>query len=163
MEIKLKKYQKNNFKDLDYCMVQLQGFLENIDPLKRLRRSRDYSPEYANNIISKIKKNNGIIFLAFDNKKIVGCIVGIIEKQSKKNLLECVPTKAGRILELFVADGYRNYGIGKKLIKKLENYLRKKKCDVIRVEVFEPNKKAHYFYNGLGFRDRVIDLIKLLK
>ena len=146
MKIKFKEYQKNDFKDLDRCMIQLQDFLVKMDPLKRLRRSSKYSPQYANNILEKVTKYDGVIFLVYDDKKIVGCIVGIIEKQSEKNLLECVPTRAGRIVELFVSSKYRSLGIGKKLMSKIEAYMRKKKCDVIRVEVFEPNKAAHNFY-----------------
>lgn len=163
MKIKLRKYQKNDFKDLDQCMVQLQDFLVKLDSLKRLRRSPKYSPHYSLNIIKKIEKYNGIIFLAYDDKKIVGCIVGTVEVQSKKNLLECVPTRAGRIVELFVSSKYRSLGIGKKLMSKIENYFRKKKCDIIRMEVFEPNKVAHNFYKKLHYQDRVIDMIKLLK
>jgi len=144
-------------------MVQLQDFIVRLDPLKRLRRSSKYSPQYSRNIIEKITKYNGIIFLAYDDKKNVGCIVGIIEKQSEKNLLECIPTRAGRIVELFVSDTHRNLGIGKQLMEKMENYMRKKKCDVMRVKVFEPNKAAHNFYKNLKYQDRVTDMIKILK
>src|SRR3989338_7083150 len=114
MKIKFKEYQKNDFKDLDRCMIQLQDFLLKIDPLKRLRRASKYSPQYTQNVLEKVTKYDGIIFLVYDDKKIVGCIVGIVEKQSEKNLLECVLTRAGRIVELFVSSQYRNLGIGKK-------------------------------------------------
>lgn len=163
MKIKFKEYQKNDFKDLDHCMVQLQNFLVKMDPLKRLRRGQKYSPQYSQNILEKVTKYDGVIFLVYDDKKIVGCIVGIIEKQSAKNLLECIPTQAGRIVELFVSSKYRSLGIGKQLMSKMENYMRKKRCDVIRVEVFEPNKSAHNFYRKFDFQDRVIDMIKILK
>jgi hypothetical protein len=53
-------------------------------------------------------KYDGAIFLVYDDKKIAGCIVGIIEVQSEKNLLECIPTRAGRVVELFVSNKYRN-------------------------------------------------------
>lgn len=162
MKITRKKYQKNYFKDLDYCMLELLDFIIKIDPLKRLHRARKYSPEYTENIVKKVKKYNGAIFLAYDNKKIAGCIVGIIEKQSPENLLGCIPTKAGRILELFVEKKYRGSGIGKMLMGKMEKYMKSKKCDVMRVEVFDPNTTAHRFYKKLQFNDRVIDMIKLL-
>ena len=163
MKIKFKEYQKNDFKDLDHCMIQLQDFIVKIDPLKRLRRAARYSPQYANNVLEKVTKYDGVIFLVYDDKKIVGCIAGIIEKQSKENLLECVPTRAGRVVELFVSSKYRSLGIGKKLMSKLESYMRKKKCDLIRAEVFEPNNAAHNFYKKFDYQDRAIDMIKLLK
>ena len=86
-----------------------------------------------------------------------------IETQSKNNLFECVPTKSGRILELFILDSYRGLRLGKKLMQQMENYFKKNNCDIVRVEVFVPNKNAHNFYEKLDYSDRVIDMIKLLK
>jgi len=163
MHLTLKKYQKTNFKDFDKCMVGLQEFLVKIDPLKRTRKGPKYSPKYALNLVEEIKKYNGTIFLAYDDKKVVACIAGIMEKQSKNNLLECVPTRAGRILELFVEKDYRSHGIGQKLMEKMENYFQKKHCNLIRIEVFEPNKIAHNFYKKLDYGDRIVDMIKILK
>lgn len=163
MKIKFKKYRKNDFKEFDHCMVQLQDFLVKMDPLKRLRRASNYSPQYAKNAIEKMAKYDGVIFLAYDGKEIAGCIAGIIEKQSERNLIECVPTKAGRIAELFVSEAYRGLGIGKQLMKKMEDYMRKKNCNAVRIEVFEPNKTARNFYKKLNYQDRTVDMIKLLK
>lgn len=163
MEIIFTYYNESNFKDLEECMEKLQDFLVNIDSLKRLRRLPAYGKNYTKNLVKKIFKKDGLIILAYNKEEIVGCIAGIIEKQSKDNLLECIPTKQGRVLELFVFDGYRGLKFGKKLMQKLEDYFKKNKCDTIRVEVFEPNKNTHQFYQKLDYHDRVIDMIKLLK
>ncbi len=144
-------------------MEKLQDFLGDIDPLKRLRRLPAYSANYTKNLIKKIFKQDGLIILAYDKEKIVGCIAGIIEKQSKDNLFECIPTKPGRILELFVFEGYRGLKLGKKLMRKMEDHFKKSKCDIVRVEVFVPNKNARHFYQKLDYSDRVIDMVKLLK
>jgi len=101
--------------------------------------------------------------LAFDQDKIIGCIAGIIDKQSKDGRLECVPTKSGRILELFIFEDYRGLDLGKKLMETIENYFKKHNCNIIRVEVFTPNENAHYFYKKLNYFDRVSDMIKILK
>lgn len=126
MEIIFKQYTKSNFKDLEKCMEKLQDFLIDIDPLKRLRRLPAYSKNYTKNLIEKISKQEGMIILAYDKEKIVGCIAGTIEKQSKDNLLECIPTKPGRILELFVLDSYRGIRLGKQLMQQIENYFKVK-------------------------------------
>jgi ribosomal protein S18 acetylase RimI-like enzyme len=163
MKITFKLYNKFYFKDLEICMKELQDFIVNIDPLERLRRLPRYGKNYTRNLIKKILKQNGLIILMYDEEKIVGCIAGIIEKQSKDNLLECIPTKAGRILELFVLNSYRGLRLGKRLMQKMEDYFKKNKCDIVRVEVFVPNKDAHYFYQHLDYSDRVVDMIKRLK
>lgn len=162
MSIVIKKFQKRYFNDFDQCMIQLQDFLIVLDPLHRLRRTSDFSPGYAKSMIQKVEKHDGVIYLGYDGKKVVGCIVGVIEKSTVKNEFGSVPTKGGRIEELFVAEGYRSRGIGKKLMKKMETYMRKKKCTVVRVETFSPNTSAHNFYKSLGYSDRVIDLTKVL-
>ncbi len=163
MKITFKLCNKSNLKDLERCMEKLQDFLVNIDPLKRLRKLPEYGKNYTNNLIKKIFKQEGLIILVYDKEKIVGCIAGIIEKQPKNNLLECIPTKPGRILELFVLDSYRGLGVGKKLMQKMEDYFKNNKCDVVRVEVFVPNKNAHNFYQNLDYSDSVVDMIKKLK
>ncbi len=163
MKITFKQYKRSNLKDLEMCMENLQDFLIDIDPLKRLRRLPEYSKRYTKNLVKKTFKQNGLIILAYDKEKIVGCTAGNIEKQTKDNLLECIPTKQGRILELFVSDSYRNQGLGKRLMQKMETYFRKHKCDIIRIEVFAPNEKTHDFYQNLDYSDRFVDMIKKLK
>ena len=101
--------------------------------------------------------------MAEDKRGVVGCIVGLIENQTKKELMENKPTKAVRIVELIVKKSCRKKGTGKKLMSEMEAYFEKMNCDAIRVEVFAPNKSAHKFYNRLGYEDRSIDLIKIIK
>jgi ribosomal protein S18 acetylase RimI-like enzyme len=47
-------------------------------------------------------------------------------------------------------------------MEKMEEYFRKKGCTASRVEVFEPNMRAHNLYRKLGHLDRVIFMIKTL-
>ncbi|MDD4984063.1 MAG: GNAT family N-acetyltransferase [Candidatus ainarchaeum sp.] len=163
MEIIFKEYKETDFKDLALCMERLQDYVVVIDPLKRLHRLKNKGEFYTNNLIKKINKGNGRIILAYDKKKIIGCIAGIIEKHTKDDLLECIPSKIGRILELFVSGDYRGHDIGKKLMTKMEDYFKEKKCDTLRVEVFVPNQGAHSFYKKLGYHDRMVDMIKPIK
>lgn len=159
-KITFRKYQKSDFNGLVNCMIQLQDYLISIDPLKLLHRPSEYGKQYTKNLIKKINKSDGIIFLAQHENEIVGCIAGIIEKQSKEDLLELVPKKTGRIIELIVSEKHRDKGIGKELMRLVEDYFRKKKCDFVRVEVFEPNHAAINFYKKLAYNRRVTDMIK---
>lgn len=163
MKINFMVYKKENFEDLKRCMEKLQDFLARIDPLKRLRRLPNYGYEYTNKLVNKILKQDGLIILAYDKEKIIGCIAGVIEKQNKEDLLECVPTKPGRVLDLFVLDSHRGFGVGKKLMKSMEDYFKNKKCTAVRVEVFSPNEKTHEFYKRLNYKDRTTDMIRILK
>ena len=163
MKITFQNYKESNFDDLKLCLEKLQDFVVELDPLKRLRRPSTFGKKYTQNLVKKISKQNGEIILAKDKKKIVGFVVGVIEKQPKSDLLECIPTKSGRVSELFVSDKYRGCGIGKQLMQRMEKYFKSKKCDVIRIEVFAPNIDAHKFYQQMGYDDRAIHLIKKIK
>jgi ribosomal protein S18 acetylase RimI-like enzyme len=48
------------------------------------------------------------------------------------------------------------------LMEKVEEYFRQEGCENSRVEVFEPNVGARQLYQKLGYRDRMIELIKKL-
>jgi ribosomal protein S18 acetylase RimI-like enzyme len=163
MSVKFKRYQKSDLENLVQCMEDLQDFVIGMDPLNRLRRLPAYGRKYTDNLLRKVSKHHGAIFLAYDQEKIVGCIAGIIEEQTKDDVLGCVPTKSGRILELFVSDGYRGLGTGKELMRQMENHFKQNGCDIVRVEVFEPNKTAHKFYRKQDYSDRVIDMVKSLR
>lgn len=161
--IKLILYQKKYFADLVNCMEQLQDSLIEIDDLKRLCRRPGYGKSYTKNLLKKVERNHGNIIMAIDNGKVIGCAAGIIGKQEKRNLLECVPTRAGLLLELFVSKEYRSQGVGAKLLKSMEQFFKKNNCTVIFIGVFAPNKLARNFYQKHGYADRLIDQIKILK
>ncbi len=163
MVITIREYEEKDKEKLVFFMDQLQDYLIAIDPLHRMRRGKNYGKVYTTSLLSKIRSEQGIIFFAEENHLLIGVIVGVIEKQEKDNLLECIPTKTGRVQELFVDQQYRSKGVGKLLIKNMEDYFKKKKCTIIKVEVFAPNAKAQQFYGHFGFENRVIDMIKVIK
>ena len=163
MVITIRQYREKDRGTLVSFMDKLQDYLILIDPLHRLRRGKNYGEIYTGRLLSKIAKEQGIIFFAEENKLPIGVIVGVFEIQEKDNLLECIPTKTGRIQDLFVDEHYRSRGVGKLLMGALEDYFKKKKCTIIKVEVFAPNSKAHQFYGHYGFEDRVVDMIKVIE
>ncbi|HIH14655.1 MAG TPA: GNAT family N-acetyltransferase [Nanoarchaeota archaeon] len=163
MNILFKEYKEGYFEDLVSCMENLQDFLIEIDPLQRLRRLPSYGIHYTNDLIDRVSQGEGLIILAYDQEKIVGCIAGAIEKQPEENLLECRITKPARILELFVLESYRGFHVGKNLVEKMERYFQENGCDIIRVEVFVPNKNAYTFYQKFDYSERVVELVKTFK
>lgn len=158
--ISIKKYSPKDKETLFVLIEELQDYLVQIDPLKRLRRLPGYNKKYIENLLQKIKKQKGAIFLAKDENIPLGFIAGVVEKQDKDELLGCVPSRPGRILELIVSDKYRGKNVGSLLMERVEEYFHDEGCTVLLVEVFEPNNLAHNFYKKLGYTDRSIDMIK---
>jgi len=157
--IKIVEY-KNNKKVLVKLIEELQDYLIQMDPLKRLRRLPEYGEIYTDNLLKKIKKHKGIIYIAEIENIPVGMVVGIIEDYTKNDEIESIPSKTARILELIVSEKYRGKNIGSLLMQSIERYFQKQGCDIIRIAVFAPNTKTHSFYQKLNYQDRVIDMVK---
>ena len=68
--------------------------------------------------------------------------------------------KRGEIVDLIVSKDYRHQGIGKMLLKEMENYLKKTGCQGVLLEVFSYNKNARVFYENDGYFERTSTLMK---
>jgi len=159
-EITIREYKSSDYKSLVEFMEELQDYLVGIDPLKSIIKWKKYGEIYSKDLLKKIKKNNGIIYFAEYKNKPVGCIAG---NYLKPSLIERISNKVameGSVLELFVEPEFRNKQIGRMLIKKLEEYFKKKKCRLSTVAVFYPNKNAYDFYKKGGYDERMIHMIK---
>ena len=157
--IKITKYDGNK-KAFVKFLEDLQDYIIQVDPLKRFVRLPGYGERYADELIEQVSKQNGVIYFAEDENIPVGIIVGIIEELTEKDLLECVPSKIGTILQLIVSEEARGKNIGSLLIKSIEEYFLSQKCDVVYVGVVEPNKRAREFYEKKGYQNRIMTLMK---
>lgn len=151
---------KGEGKELVGLMEELQDYLVRIDPMRLRRRLPEYGELYIRNLLAKIKKNQGKIYVAESDKVFVGMVAGIIEKYTRSDEIEYIPHKTGRVLELVVSSDKRGQKIGTQLMKKMEEYFLTNKCSMVSVKVFEPNKSAYNFYHKLGYQDRFVDLLK---
>ena len=107
---------------------------------------------------NKIKKDpHYLTFVAEVDDKIVG-MVGLF-----KGLFYEKNDISIRIIAFVVDVQYRNLGIGKKLIKHVENWSRNQGALEIGLTSGkrEERKAAHYFYKSLGYLDRNIGFIKV--
>ena len=163
MAITIRKYKNSDKKQLIDIMNKFQGYLVTIDDMKRTRRLPKYGIEYVKETLKEIKENHGILYVTEnEEKKIVGIVAGIIVKPTRISNLETVPSKVGRITEIYLEPDYRRKQFGKLLMDTIESYFKQKKCTVILVEVFAPNRNAYEFYQRCGYIDRDYNLIKVL-
>ena len=163
MESGIREYRPEDRNGLEQCLLGLQDFVHNLDPLERLRGIHEFDVKaYTDVILNDVKQNDGVIFLGEVDGKIVGCIAGWIMKPWAHGSISHHDDKSGRVMELFVHADARGTGIGKSLMRTMEEYFRKHGCDSVRVDVFAPNKDAHAFYEKIGYHDRSIDMLKML-
>ena len=163
MRIIVREYQESDRENLVHCIGLLQDYVASLDPLHRMRKLKDFDAHtYVSRSFEQIEENDGAIYVAEDEGKIIGCIIGVVHLDDPENI-ERYPSINGKILELIVLPEYRGQSVGNELMKKVEQYFTSKNCDVITVECFAPNKDAHRFYEKLNYSDRLITLIKPLK
>lgn len=156
----IREYRKGERRKFSSLIMELQDYLVEIDFLKLARRLPQYEKSYIDRIFNKIKKYHGKIYFVEIDSEIVACVAGIIEKQSRNDLLESKSIKAGRVLELFVANKFRGKGMGRALMEKMEDYFRSQGCDSVFVNAFGPNIKARSFYESLRYQPRNVDFLK---
>lgn len=163
MEYTIREYKKDGDRSTFVaCMEKLQDCIVEVDTEKRVMRRPEFGELYTNWVLDVVEKNQGVIYFAEKGDEIVGCIAGFIHTQGPVDVAQSVPSKAGRVQELYVDANYRGHGVGKMLMEKCEAYFRTNGCDVVAVEVFAPNKNAYAFYRACGYIDRDINLMKRL-
>ena len=118
------------------------GFLETLD---FLRNTGDLDKNKANEILKKIKQNpNHIIYVAIDNKKIVGSTTLLIEQKFIHN-----GGLVGHIEDVVVRKDYEGKGIGIKLVTYMLERAKEKNCYKTILDCKDDVKQ---FYERIGFK-----------
>src|SRR5574344_2917532 len=99
-------------------------------------------------------------YLALDNDKAIGLIMGTITKYEEYDYLDYKCPKRGVIDELIVTKKVRSNGIGKLLIDKMENFFLSQQCEYVLVDVFAYNDVGINFYTKNNFHNRMHTMIK---
>ncbi len=163
MSIVFREYRESDRKELIHCIGQLQEYVANLDPLHRIRRLKDFDADtYITRSFEQMQEHGGAVFIAEDEGKMIGCIIGVVHRTGTENI-ERYPSINGKINELIVLPEYRGQRVGNELIQRMEQYFTSKNCDVVTIECFAPNEDAYKFYKKLNYMDRDHILIKSLK
>lgn len=99
--------------------------------------------ETKENIKESFKGKSTIFFVARTKEDILGTISVSIDRRGKK--------KIGRIQDIVIDEKQRGKGIGKELVKKAEEYFKKKKCIRMQSFVREKNVNSQNFWKKQGF------------
>lgn len=158
--LEITKYSNKNYQDLLSCVEKLQDFIVNIDPEKLNIRTNEYGKISLDTMLEKVKNNNGVIYLAYDNEKIVWFITWIFGFTEDEYKHEFKNVKIWEVIELFVDENYRWQKLWQKLMDFMEKYFKENNCEYISIDVFAPNIWAYKFYEKLWFKNRMITMSK---
>ena len=157
------EYEEKYLEDVKDLLVELEEYIISIDKDELDQLHPEYKDKMAILDLKEIKEKNGKCYIAVKNGKAIGLIMGCIVKYEQYDYLDYKCPKMGEITELVVSKNVRSKGIGKLLIKKMEEYFKSKNCEYIKIDVFSYNENAIKFYEKDGYHNRMEIKIKKIK
>lgn len=160
--MKIIEYEDKYLEDIKDLLVELEEYLVSIDEDNLDRLHVDYRDKMAIVDLEEVKNNNGKCYIAVEDNKAVGLIMGIIPEYDEFDFLDYKCPKRGIITELVISASKRHSNIGTMLMEKLEEYFKSEGCLYCLVDVFAYNKNAIKFYSKLDYHPRMYTDIKKL-
>lgn len=160
--MKIIEYEEKYLEDVRDLLVELEEYIISIDEDHLDQLHPEYREKIALIDLEEVKNNNGKCYLAIENDKAVGVIMGIIGKYDEYDYLDYKCPKRGEITELIVTSKVRSKGVGQLLINKMEEYFKSNSCEYVLIDVFAYNDLAINFYKNRGYHPRMLVDIKKL-
>lgn len=158
--MKIIEYNEKYLEDVKDLLVELEEFIISIDEDHLDKLHPKYRDKMANIDLDNIKNNDGKCYLAVEDNKAIGLIMGIVRKYNEYDYLDYKCPKSGEITELIVSRKIRGKGTGQHLINKMEDYFKSVGCEYILIDVFSYNEIGKKFYKKNEYHSRMETLIK---
>lgn len=153
--MKIIEYEEKYLEDVKDLLVELEEYILTIDEEELDQLHPEYREKMALLDLQEVEDNNGKCFIAVENNKAIGLIMGTIIKYEDYDYLDYKCPKSGEITELIVTQKIRSAGVGQALMNKMEDYFKSVGCEYIFVDIFSYNKKGINFYNKQGYHPRM--------
>ncbi len=158
--MKIIEYEDKYLEDVKDLLVELEEYIVSIDKDKLDQLHPEYREKMAILDLEEVNNYNGKCYLAIENNKAIGLIMGCIPQYDKNDYLDYKCPPRGEITELIVTNKTRSKGIGKLLIETMEQYLKSQGCEYVIVDIFAYNEIAKNFYNKNNYHPRMLTSIK---
>ena len=157
------EYEEKYLEDVKDLLVELEEYILTIDEDHLDQLHPEYREKMAELDFKELEENDGKCYLAIEDGKAIGMIMGVIRKYEPYDYLDYTCPRAGTITELIVSKNGRGKGIGKELMKKMEEYFLGKECTHVFIDVFAYNQNAINFYDRRGYHNRMHTVVKQIK
>lgn len=154
----IEEYQECYLEDVKDLLVELEEYILSIDEDELDQLHPEYKDKMAILDLEEVNKNNG--YLAVENNKVIGLIMGFVRRYDEYDYLDYKCPKCGEVLELIVSKNVKNRGVGQKLMQVMEDYFKSIGCEYINIDVLTYNKNAIKFYEREGYHTRGLINIK---
>ena len=160
--MKIIEYEDKYLEDVRDLLTELEEYIVSIDKDELDQVHSEYHEKMALVDLKDVNDYNGKSYLAIENDKAIGLIMGTIPPFNEYDYLDYKCPKRGIITELIVTKNTRSKGIGQALMNKIEEYFKSQDCKYSFVDVFAYNDKAINFYDKYGYHPRMHTDIKRL-
>ena len=160
--MKIIEYEEKYLEDVRDLLVELEEYILTIDEDELDQLHPEYREKMAIIDLKDVNGNNGKCYLAIEEGKVLGLIMGTIPPFDEYDYLDYKCPKRGIITELVVTSKVRSKGIGQKLMNQMEEYFKSQGCEYSFVDVFAYNKNGIKFYDKQGYHPRMHTDIKKL-
>ena len=160
--MKIVEYEEKYLEDVKDLLVELEEYILTIDEDNLDQLHPDYRDKMALLDLEGVSNYDGKCYLAVDENKAIGLIMGTIPPYAENDYLDYKCPKRGEITELIVTSKTRSKGVGQALINKMEEYFKSVGCEYVIVDVFAYNKIGIDFYSKNGYHHRMYTDIKKL-
>ena len=154
------EYENKYLEDVRDLLVELGEYIVSIDEDELEQIHNDYRIKMTEYDLNNVSNYNGKCYLAIEDDKAIGLIMGTIRQYDKHDYLDYKCPKEGEITELIVTSKIRSKGIGQALMNKMEEYFKSVGCEYVLVDVFAYNKNGINFYDKQGYHARMHTEIK---
>ena len=160
--MKIIEYEDKYLEDVKDLLVELEEYILTIDKDELDQLHPEYRDKMAILDLEEVNENDGKCYLAVEEGKAIGLIMGTIIKYDEYDYLDYKCPKTGEITELIISKNVRSKGIGQQLMHTMEEYFRSVGCEYVSIDVFAYNELAANFYKKQGYHTRMtIDMKKL--
>ena len=149
------EYEDKYLEDVKDLLVELEEYILTVDKDELDQLHPEYREKMALLDLEEVNENDGKCFLAIENDKAIGLIMGTIIKYDEYDYLDYKCPKEGEITELVVTSKIRSKGVGQALMNKMEEYFKSVGCEYILVDVFAYNENGIKFYDKQGYHPRM--------
>jgi len=150
MGIKMKKIKirQATIKDFDGLFkLKLESKKDERKYNKQLEPIEKVKDRYKEYLIKDLDSEHRAVFVASDDNKIIGMIIGRIYR----SLIVAGYEKRGSMGNLYVKKSYRKRGIGKNLMKALIDWFKSKNVTGLTLAIYKHNKISEGICKGMGF------------
>ena len=158
--MKIIEYEEKYLEDVRDLLVELEEYIISIDKDELDQLHPEYREKMALLNLEEVNNYNGKCYLAIEDDKAIGLIMGCVPTYDEFDYLDYKCPKRGEITELIVTSKIRSKGVGQELMNKMEEYFKSIGCEYIIVDIFAYNETGINFYNKKGYHSRMETMIK---